>query len=85
MPPATTFPNCTGFTSEATIAPAGTLQAFKGARSGWANGVQAAPGAQASWNTGDSLVYRFTVQMQNSFAAQGLTGLVGFTWEARNL
>jgi hypothetical protein len=84
MPVGTVFPNCTGFVSEATFAPAGTLQAFKTARTGWANGIPAFPGAQTSWNTGDSLVYRFTVQMQNVFAAQGLTGLVGFTWEAQN-
>lgn len=84
MPAATVFPNCTGFTSEATIAPSGTLQAFKTARAGWASGIAAFPGAQTAWNSGDSLVYRFTVQLQNVFAAQGLTGLVGLTWEAQN-
>jgi hypothetical protein len=84
MPVGTVFPNCTGFVSEATIAAAGTLQAFKTARTGWANGLAAFPGAQTAWNPGNSLVYRFTVQMQNLFAAQGLTGLVGFTWEVQN-
>ena len=85
MPVPTVFPNCGGFTSEATISPVGTLQAFKTARGGWANGLPAFPGVQTRWNTGNSLVYRFTVQMQNVFAAQGLTGLVAFTWEAQNL
>jgi hypothetical protein len=84
MPVGTVFPNCTGFVPEATIAPTGTLQAFKTARTGWANGLAAFPGAQTAWNTGNSLVYRFTVQVQNTYAAQGLTGLVGFTWEAQN-
>ena len=84
IPVATTFPNCGGFTSEATISPIGTLQAFKAARGSWANGLPAFPGVQTRWSTGNSLVYRFTVQLQNVFAAQGLTGLVGFTWEARN-
>jgi hypothetical protein len=84
MPVATVFPNCTGFTSEATIAPAATLQAFKTDRTGWATGLPAFPGAQTAWNPGDTLVYRFTIQVQNVFAAQGLTGLVGFTWEAQN-
>jgi hypothetical protein len=84
MPVATVFPNCTGFAPEATIAAAGTTQAFKAARTGWANGIPAFPGAQTAWNTGNSLVYRFTVQLQNVFAAQGLTGLVGFTWETQN-
>jgi hypothetical protein len=84
MPVGTVFPNCTGFASEATIAPAGTLQAFKSARTGWTNGLAAFPGVQTTWNPGNSLVYRFTVQMQNVFAAQGLTGLVTLTWEAQN-
>ncbi len=84
MPVGTVFPNCAGFVSEATIAPVGTLQAFKTARTGWANGLAAAPGAQSTWANGNALVYRFTVQMQNTVAAQGLTGLVGFTWEAQN-
>jgi hypothetical protein len=84
MPVATVFPNCTGFVSEATIAPAGTLQAFKTARTGWANGLPAFPGTQTAWNNGNSLVYRFTIQLQNVLAAQGLTGLLGFTWETQN-
>lgn len=84
MPAATTFSNCTGFAAEATIFPTGTLQAFKTARTGWANGLTAFPGAQTAWNTADSLVYRFTVQVQNVLAAQGLPGQVGFTWEAQN-
>jgi hypothetical protein len=84
MPAGTTFPNCTGFVSQATISAVGTLQAFKTARTGFATGITAFPGAQTSWNNADTLVYRFTVQVQNVFAAQGLTGLVGFTWEVQN-
>ena len=84
MPVGTVFPNCTGFVAEATISAAGSLQAFKTSRTGWANGAAAFPGTQTTWNAGNSLVYRFTVQLQNVFAAQGLTGLVGFTWEAQN-
>lgn len=84
MPVASVFPNCAGFVSEATIAPTGTLQALKTARTGWTNGLVAFPGVQTAWNSGDSLVYRFTVHVRNAFAAQGLTGLVGFTWEAQN-
>ncbi len=84
MPVGTTFPNCTGFVSQATIAPLGTLQTFKSARTAFATGVTAFPAAQTAWSNGDSLVYRFTVQVQSAFAAQGLTGSVGFTWEAQN-
>jgi hypothetical protein len=84
MPVGTVFPNCTGFTSEATIAASGPMDAFKTARTAWGTGLSAFPGAQTAWNPNDSLVYRFTVQVQNVFAAQGLNGLVGFTWEAQN-
>lgn len=84
MPVGTVFPNCTGFAPQATIAPAGSLQSFKAARTGWVSGLPAFPGTQTTWNPGDSLVYRFTVQLQNTFAAQGLTGLVSLTWEAQN-
>jgi hypothetical protein len=84
MPVATVFPSCNGFTSEATVAPVGTLQAFKAARTGWASGIAAFPGTQTAWNAGNSLVYRFTLQLQNVLAAQGLTGLIGMTWEAQN-
>jgi hypothetical protein len=84
MPVGTVFPNCTGFVTEATISTTGSLQAFKAARSGWATGAAAFPGTQTTWNAGNSLVYRVTVQLQNVFAAQGLSGLVGFTWEAQN-
>ena len=84
MPVGTTFPNCTGFTSQATISATGTLAAFKTARTAWANGIAAFPGAQTQWNPTDSLVYRFTLQVQNNVAAQGLTGMAGFTWEAQN-
>ena len=85
MPVATTFPNCGGFVSEATISTVGTLQAFKTAHGGWANGIPSFPGAQTRWNAGNSVVYRFTVQVQNAVAAQGLTGRVALTWEAQNL
>ena len=84
MPPASTFPSCVGFTPDTTISPTATLQAFKATRTVWATGIPAFPGAQSAWNAGDTLVYRFTLAVQNVFAAQGLTGLAAFTWEAQN-
>ena len=84
MPAATTFSNCAGFVSQATISATGVLQAFKTARTGFVTGLSAFPAAQTAWNNADTLVYRFTVQVQNVFAAQGLTGLVAFSWEAQN-
>jgi predicted ribosomally synthesized peptide with SipW-like signal peptide len=83
MPGATTFPNCTSFSSESTIY-SGTVQGFKNANNSYANGLGAYPGAQTQWNTNDTLVYRFTVTLQNNYGAQGLTSTTALTWEARN-
>jgi hypothetical protein len=60
------------------------VQGFKNANNGFANGVGANPGAQTGWNQNDTLVYRFTVTLQNNTGAQGLTSTTSFTWEARN-
>jgi hypothetical protein len=83
-PATSTFPSCAGFTPQATISPTATLQAFKAARAAWASGIPAFPGTQVAWNAGDSLVYRFTLSLQDVFAAQGLTAVAAFTWEAQN-
>lgn len=83
MPGATAFPACTSFSSESTIY-SGTIQGFKSTNTSFATGVGANPGAQTRWNQNDTLVYRFTVTLQNNTGAQGLTSRTGFTWEARN-
>jgi hypothetical protein len=83
MPGGTTFPNCTGFSSESTIY-SGTVQGFKNSNNAYGNGVGANPGVQTRWNQNDTLVYRFTVTLQNNTGAQGLTSTTSFTWEARN-
>jgi predicted ribosomally synthesized peptide with SipW-like signal peptide len=83
MPAGTAFPNCTGFSSQSTIY-SGTVQGFKNSNNAYGNGVGAYPGAQTQWNQNDTLVYRFTVTLQNNTGAQGLTSTTSFTWEARN-
>jgi predicted ribosomally synthesized peptide with SipW-like signal peptide len=83
MPGGTTFSNCTGFSSESTTY-SGTVQGFKNSNNAYGNGVGAYPGAQTRWNQNDTLVYRFTVTLQNNTGAQGLTSTTSFTWEARN-
>lgn len=83
MPAGTAFPNCTGFSSESTIY-SGTVQGFKNANNAYGNGIVAYPGAQTKWNQNDTLVYRFTVTLQNNLGAQGLTSTTSLTWEARN-
>ncbi len=87
MPGATAFPNCTGFTPDA--APnvfSGTLSSFAAAKTNFANGVAANPGVATQWVTNDSLVYRFTLTMQdNQLAVGGSSGIHSFTWEAQNV
>ena len=78
------FPSCTGFTSQATVY-SGTLQSFANTKSNFATGVAAFPGAQTQWNQNDTLVYRFTLSVQDNNNAGGLTtGSHSFIWEAQN-
>jgi hypothetical protein len=48
------------------------------------------PGSQTAWNTNDTLVYRFTLTLQDNNNANGqgsgalTSGSHSFTWEARN-
>ena len=85
MPGATTFPNCTGFASEANIF-SGTLSSFASGNTNWATGASANPGVQTQWNQNDSLVYQFTLTMQdNPLATGGTSGTHSFTWEAQNV
>jgi hypothetical protein len=39
----------------------------------------------ASWTNGDARSYRYTVTVDDTPAAQGLTASATFSWEARNL
>ena len=83
MPSGTAFPGCGGFSSESTIF-SGTVNGFKSSNGSYAAGIAANPASQTLCNQNDSLVYRFTVTLQNSLPAQGLTSTTAFTWEARN-
>jgi predicted ribosomally synthesized peptide with SipW-like signal peptide len=82
------FPNCTGFTPESTVY-TGELDDFTTAKNSYANGIAAFPGSQTQWNQNDTLVYRFTLTLQDDNNANGgatplSTGSHAFTWEARN-
>jgi hypothetical protein len=84
MPGTTTFPSCTSFSAASTIFN-GTLNGFKTNNTNFANGISAFPGAATKWVTNNSVVYRFTISLQNAaYGAQGLTSTAGFTWEAQN-
>ena len=84
-----TFPACGTYTSQSTVY-SGTLSNFGSSKNSYANGVSAYPGSQTSWGTGDSLVYRFTLTLQDNNSANGggsgalSSGSHSFTWEARN-
>ena len=79
-----TFPSCGTFTSQATVYN-GTLANFAATKNSYASGILAFPGAQTAWAQNDTLVYRFTLNVQDDNAAQGASsGLHTFTWEARN-
>jgi hypothetical protein len=85
MPAATAFSGCAGFTSEANIF-SGTLSSFAAGDVSFATGAGANPGAQTQWNQNDTLVYQFTLTMQDNPAAVGGTsGVHSFTWEAQNI
>jgi predicted ribosomally synthesized peptide with SipW-like signal peptide len=88
MPGATTFPNCTGFVAESNVF-SNTLANFTTTKNSYANGISAFPGVQTSWAQNDTVVYQFTLTLQNNAAANGgatalTTGAHTFTWEARN-
>ena len=88
MPVGTTFPNCTGFVVESNVF-SNTLANFTTTKNSYANGIAAFPGVQTAWNQNDTVVYRFTLTLQNNAAANGgavalTTGAHDFTWEARN-
>lgn len=85
--PAAVFPSCTGFTPDAGGSLFnGTLAGFSAAHNSYVNGLLDYPGTVAtSWATGNVVVYRFTVSLQDNNAAAGLaSGSHAFTWEARN-
>jgi len=83
------FPGCGTFSSEATVYN-GTLKGFATAHNDYASGSNFYPGSQTLWNPNDTLVYRFTLTLQDNNNANGQgagalqSGTHSFTWEARN-
>jgi hypothetical protein len=80
------FPSCSGFTADSANyghGPNGIL--YQGKLSGlpadYASGI-ADPAA--SWTNGSARSYRYTVTVDNTPAAQGLSANATFNWEARN-
>ncbi len=71
------YGDCTGFSALSTLYN-GSLASYP---TNYPSGL-AEPGNP--WTTGEAHAYRFTVSLQNIFAAQGKTATATFTWEAQN-
>jgi hypothetical protein len=74
-----TFTDCTGFTATGGPIFTGTLTSFAATHTNFTNGAGA-------WNPAanpETVVYRFTVTLQDNNAAQGKNATATFTWEAQ--
>jgi hypothetical protein len=85
------FDSCDFFSADETdyigsgpgVVYSGALSAYPG---GYDDGiVDAVAGAEETWTTSEVHSYRFVVSVNDDNAAQGLSSLVDFQWEARNL
>ena len=81
------FPDCTGFSAlPGGAAFNGTLEGFAAAHNTFANGLAlTSQTGTASWTSGDAVVYKLDVSIQDVAAAQGTnSGAHDFTWQAEN-
>ena len=79
------FGDCTGFAADGGPVFTGTLQGFRAAHSGWANGLVYNPGGGSEWGQGDEVTFRVQLTLQDDNNAQGkVTGTHRLMWEARN-
>jgi hypothetical protein len=83
-----TFPDCTGFTADATGAIySGTLSNFESTKNNYANGITTDPAGVTTWTTGTSLVFKIQATLQSGTPDSGQgasSGAHTFIWEARN-
>ena len=86
-PTTTTFGDCTGFTADAggnIFGDGGsdTLATFKSSYADWTTGLQHNPGG--SWTQGETVAYRFRVNVQDDAPQGAATSAFTVKWEARN-
>lgn len=63
----------------------GTVRGFRQAHSNWGNGLATDPQSGAPWVTSDIAVYRFSVELQDVPAAEGVSVAAhDYVWEAQN-
>ena len=70
--------SCAGFTPSGTLSD-DTLSQFAATRTNWSNGLA----AFSATTTPTSRTFRFTAEVQDDDAAQGLSANAGFTWETQ--
>jgi len=83
-----TFPDCSGFVAAAGGAVFnGTLQAFAATHNSFGTGLALNDqGGSAEWNSGDAVVFKFDVALQDVNAAQDASsGTHDFVWQSQNL
>lgn len=86
-----TFPSCTGFSAASGGAIyTGTLKGFADTYTSFAAGLATNPSGQTKWASGDAVVYKFDLTLQDDNNANGgssgalSSGSHTFTWEAQN-
>jgi hypothetical protein len=90
-PSAPAYRSCTNFVADATTYVAGQAPGviYNGTLAGFGSSyaaglVDPTAGTPASWTTGTSRVYKYTVLLQDTLAARGKNATASFSWEARN-
>lgn len=83
--PGSTFPDCAGFVADGGPLYTGTLSGFRDTHNTYATALSAFPAGKTKWTTGDTVVFKVRVNVQDTDDAQGLSsGSHEFRWEARN-
>jgi hypothetical protein len=78
------FPSCSGFTPSGAAIYSGTLADFQANHGSAGSGVAFTPNGTDPWHNGDSVVYRVTLELQNTARAPGdnFSGAHTYTWRA---
>ncbi len=81
--PGGVFPDCTGFVADANVY-TGTLSGFQAAHGAAGSGAVYSPNGASPWSAGDTVVYRVSLELQNTARLPGenFSGAHTYTWRA---